>query len=253
MTFLKPPGTFRRAIPSGRFGKPFRLSGVTLPQLVVTVQPQVTVADPPRIDDEIALAVAMVTEPAADSTTYEIRADGVLVDTGLPWTVAGVLGQSITVRAVAVKDGYAPARVTLGPFGPVEPALAAPVISSVMLSPTPVVVGEEVTVSFDVTGWPVPDVTIEWRLDAVAIEGADGATYLPVEDDSEGILTAFISATNSVDTDTAESAGSEVFMGPIIEGGGWEDEGAAGVWLLADGVWNDEGVWDDDAQWNDGV
>jgi hypothetical protein len=104
------------------------------------------------------------------------------------------------------------------------PLDAAPVISNVMLSPTPVVVGEEVTVSFDVTGWPVPDVTIEWRRDAEAIPGADEAGYVPVEDDSEGILTAFISATNSVDTDTAESAGSEVFMGPIIEGGGWEDE-----------------------------
>jgi hypothetical protein len=167
--------------------------------------------------------------------------------------VADVLGQVITMRAVAVKDGYRAARVTLGPFGPVEPALAAPVISNVTLSPTPVVVGEEVTVSFDVTGWPVPEVTIEWRRSAVAIEGADEAGYTPVEADSLSTLTAFITATNSVDTDTAESAGQEVFMAPVIDGGGWEDEGPAGVWLLADGVWNDDGVWDDDAQWNDGV
>jgi hypothetical protein len=57
------------------------------------------------------------------------------------------------------------------------------------------------TVSYTVTGNPVPTVALQWQLDGSDISGETGTTYTPV---AGGVLSCEIEATNTAGSDTAE-------------------------------------------------
>lgn len=102
-------------------------------------------------------------------------------------------------------------------------APAAPIITSLSISPDGGPAGTTFAAVLSWTGWPRTGVAYEWRDGGVAIGGATGATYTPAE--PIAALTVFVAIDNGEGTDSATSATVEVTEVPtgdallLTEGG----------------------------------
>ena len=76
----------------------------------------------------------------------------------------------------------------------VGPALAAPVVANVSISPPTGRVGDTFAAAADVSGTPEPTLSYRWFLDGVEVAGATGASYVA---DAVGALSLEVTASNS--------------------------------------------------------
>ena len=79
-------------------------------------------------------------------------------------------------------------------IAPVGPALAAPVVANVSISPPTGRVGDTFAAAADVSGTPAPTLSYRWFLDGAEVAGATGASYVA---DAVGALSLEVTASNS--------------------------------------------------------
>ncbi len=74
-------------------------------------------------------------------------------------------------------------------------------------------VGETLTANDGTwTGRPTPTLTRVWEADGVAIEGATGTTYVPVEDDIGAVITVTVTAKSHEGTASETSAATSAVI-----------------------------------------
>jgi hypothetical protein len=148
-------------------------------------------------DGEHTVVVGTVIGSPAPTLTYVWSLDGTPTgDTGTTCTPAdpGVLTCDVTAtNASGVAERESDPLTIVA-------ADTAPVISSELVSGDGFI-GSLHTVSYTVTGNPVPTVALQWQLDGSDISGETGATYTPI---TGGVLSCEIEATNTAGSDTAE-------------------------------------------------
>ncbi len=153
------------------------------------------------VEDEVHTAVANdVTGSPAPTLTYEWFSDGV---------TTGVTTVTYTPPSPVSAPGIAVTVTATNSAGEAERDSDPLVI--VAADSVPVITGDTITgdgyigslhtVSYSVTGNPVPTVALQWQLDGSDISGETGTTYVTV---NGGLLSCEIEATNTAGSDTAE-------------------------------------------------
>lgn len=143
--------------------------------------------------------------------SYQWTLDGV--------TIAGATSETCTPGAEGALAVVITAANTQGSASaaaqavPVEAALSAPVIAQATIAPASGNVGDIFTVTAGVTGNPPPALSYQWTLDAMAIGGATGATYVA---GAEGTLAVLVTATNAQGSDSEAAPG--VPVAPALTG-----------------------------------
>lgn len=144
--------------------------------------------------------VASVTGNPAPELTYQWRLDGEPVPGASgPTYVAeapGMLDARVTASNAEGVDSIETAAVR------VEPALEAPQVREVAISPAAGRVGDTFGAIATASGNPEPTLAYQWKLDGLAIDGATGSTFTP---ETEGALSLRVTASNSQGSATALS------------------------------------------------
>jgi hypothetical protein len=157
-----------------------------------------------RVEDAFTAGLTVTGNPAS-SITRQWRLDGVDIPGANGATYAPTRPGSLTVLVTATNsEGVA---VQESAAAPVDPALAAPVISSANVSPSSGRVGDMFTATASVSGEPTPALTYQWVLDGVAIPGATGAGHVGT---SIGDLSVVVTAINSEGRDALSALGIPV-------------------------------------------
>jgi hypothetical protein len=126
--------------------------------------------------------------------TYEwINASGASLSNSYRVT-PGDVGKTLRV-AVTLTNSKGSVTLQSNEIGPIQPALAAPTISSVGISGNPVVGQTLHAVPSGVTGFPTPAYTYTWINVAIP---STGSSYIPVPADAGNMIQVSVVATNSV-------------------------------------------------------
>jgi hypothetical protein len=153
------------------------------------------------VEDEIHTAVAAdVTGSPEPTLTYEWFSDG---------TTTGITTVTYTPPSPVSAPGITVTVTATNSAGEAERDSDPLVI--VAADSVPVITGDTITgdgyigslhtVSYSVTGNPVPTVALQWQLDGSDISGETGTTYVTT---NGGTLSCEIEATNTAGSDTAE-------------------------------------------------
>lgn len=156
-----------------------------------------TIIGPGVEDQEHTASLGTVLGSPAPTVVLDWRLDGVSTgDTGLTCTPAnpGVLDYIATATNTVDEAVQTSTSLTI------VAADTAPVISAETITGDPYI-GSLLTVSYTVTGNPVPTVTLQWQIGGVNQSGETGTTFIPT---AGGTVSCEIAATNSVASDTAE-------------------------------------------------
>ncbi len=151
---------------------------------------------------DIFTANATVTGNPPPALSYQWMLNGGAIDgaTELSYEAAseGTLAVVITAsNSEGMETATSPAVL-------VKAALAAPVISGAIISPSTGNVGDVFTASASVAGNPTPTVSFQWTLNGLAIDGAVAKSFTAA---AEGALAVTVRATNSVGTASTTAPG----------------------------------------------
>lgn len=177
----------------------------------------------PLVGTPVSYTPGVVAGLPAPSVTRQWLLNGVAISgaTNLTYTpVAGDAGQALSVRETATNvNGSVSSTSATVNVTSVPAFTAAPVILGTPTAGTPVAFTQGT-----VTGSPTPTRTRQWLRNGVAISGATGTTYTPVEADiGTGILSVRETATNSAGAANSTSTAVNVAA-------------AAPVWTVAPAI-----------------
>jgi hypothetical protein len=165
---------------------------------------------------DVFTASATVTGNPPPSLSYQWTLNGTAVDcaTAASFTAAA----EGTLAVVITASNSEGTETATSPAVLVKAALAAPTISAAIISPTSGHVGELFTASASVAGNPTPNVSFQWMLDGVAVEGATAKSFTA---GAEGALAVVVTAANSVGSATTTAPNALVrpaLQAPVISG-----------------------------------
>jgi dihydroxyacetone kinase DhaKLM complex PTS-EIIA-like component DhaM len=192
--------------------------GDALTAPVITGLPTITGAE--LVGEILTATLASVTGNPTPDIAWQWERSGSPISGATNSTyllVAADIGETITVVQTATNtvDSDTAESAATGTIGDV---LTAPVITGLPSIAGVELVGEILTATpASVTGNPTPDITWQWERSGSPISGATNSTYLPVAADIGETITVVQTATNTVDSDTAESAATGVIAAnPIL-------------------------------------
>lgn len=208
------------------------------------IAPSITASDA-LVGRTLTITVDSVTgNPAPTVSLYSLTSNGndVLANvTGSgPWVYVTPSSSAAEVLAWAVSatNGALPNATDTGGKTVAANLFAPTVAASYSIS------GDLVTITVDSTsGTPAPVSNLTTlTLDGVDVLGdASGSgpwTYTVPDSNADQALVWEVTASNGIDPD-ATDGGTETI------------QGAAPLWIMDGGTWNDDGIWDDGAQWED--
>jgi hypothetical protein len=161
-----------------------------------------------RVGDVFAAMTAATGNPEP-LVSYQWMLDGAPISgaTGQTYTAGavGALGLRVTARNTEGEATTEAVPVT------VEAALAPPVVTSATIAPASGQVGTTFTASATASGNPTPVFSYQWLLSGVAIAGATAPSFSAT---APGTLTVRVTASNSLGTDSRESAAATITSDP---------------------------------------